>query len=331
MTSRFLVVALILVACFVPATGANGNAGPPANKDEFYVYLFGGHSNVFGWDDKHVDLETNPRAWGYRWWKDDKWVLAKEDDDSFFNKGSGGSPAMALLKQLVDVEAWSDVHFGVIQTAAAAATARWKYSAGEGRYRYRLGSELHAQLVTAAKENMDRATIAALVLDLGFEESTNDQATETFDVDLRKTIDELRQSLGMPDLPVFLWEFGTQSEIQKKNPRAPILEAKIKKVASDEARIAYLNPGLTPADYMHNGMGPASHHFNAQGHKKVAAEMVRVMREKGWGTPTTGGCSIGRSDPGARDLDPWLFVLFVFVAAARGRRTRRRRSPTTPA
>lgn len=310
---RLLASSIIVCVGILSAAVAEGDGGAPGPKGKFYVYLFGGHSNVFGWDEDHADLETHPRAWAYRWWKDDKWVPAKEDRNSIFDKGAGGGPAMALLRRLTGIEQWSDIDFGVIQTAAVAATARWKRSAGAGLARYLRGSKLHHDLVTAANENKARVTIAALVLDLGYEESFDDGATKSFDVDLRKTIDELRDSLGMPDLPVFLYKFEAECESCKENPRTPILLSKLKKVASDEDRIAYVDAHLTAADYMNNGVkGPGSHHFAASGHEKVVAEMVRLMREKGWGTPPSQGCAVsGAPGVGANDLAVWISLLLL--------------------
>jgi len=202
-----LVGVSLLVALCVLATPAHALdlGGQNVPKDHIIVYLFYGHSNMSGRQGVTSETTTtHPRCWNYHITdysgSGRGWELAHPRLHNDYSPGDNKEgPGMAFLKKMADLH--PDYYFGILQNAWGGGTV--KYDIGYGARLWK-GQPKYNNLINAANTIKNDVTIGGVVLMLGHIETENRSACETFSDDVKTLMTNIRNDLGMPNLPLIM-------------------------------------------------------------------------------------------------------------------------------
>ena len=212
-------------------------------KEKFVVYLFIGHSNMQSAPGPH-DTQVHPRGWRFDW-RNRGWLPARDPL---------GGPAMPFVKSMV--RAFADYHIGAVMCTASGASAT----------RFMRGQSSYNQLVDAAKEIKQYATLGGLVALLGICDAGNADRANAFGENVKSIVDDLRADLDEPDLALIIgkWEEGATN---RPAYRLVVRDA------------IYGLPKALKRTVVVDRDGPYrdGHHYTAEGHKAWAAEAVRLI------------------------------------------------------
>jgi hypothetical protein len=215
MLKKILLLTAALATLFPQASAIN-LGGTEVPKDKFIVYLLIGHSQMAGVITTNNDNVTNPHAWVYRWETTKIWELAKETGSNragLSGRGTGG-PGMPFLKGMVSRH--SDYYFGVISNASPSSTCHGINSGSNGsnlsaeQNRYWRDATLFHELITAAREVQNDATLGGILCMLGTIEATRAvdvTVCQNFSTDIAQMVADMRDSLGLPKLPFIVADY----------------------------------------------------------------------------------------------------------------------------
>jgi hypothetical protein len=215
MLQKITLLTAALATLFTQASAIN-LGGTEVPKDKFIVYLLIGHSQMAGVITRNNDNVTDPRAWVYRWETTKTWELAKETGSNragLSGRGTGG-PGMPFLKLMASRQ--SDCYFGVVSNASPSSTCHGINSGSNGsnlsaeQNRYWKDATLFHEIITAAREVQNNATLGGVLCMLGSIEATRAvdvTVCQNFSTDIAQMAADMRDSLGLPQLPFVVADY----------------------------------------------------------------------------------------------------------------------------
>lgn len=275
--------------------------GVEVPKEKMMVYLLIGHSNMAGIDTRNADGVAAANTWSYTWFKDKKWIPAKETPGNSVNGFSGrgeGGLGMPFLKTMI--KAFPDYHFGVVSTATVSCTLKGVNTGNNNSgfeadsNRYWKGAKLYNEIVTAAKEVQKDVTLAGVICMLGSVDATrtSEETCRSYSDDAKQMVTDLRADLGAPNLPFLMAEYeaGATGKFALTMPWPAIVDAQIKLIPSKLSLSATINSvGVQMAD---------DHHYTfLVGHQELAKRVVDMIKTKNWMPPPSGNALPVKSGP----------------------------------
>ena len=261
----------------ITQTNAINLGGTEVPKDKFIVYLLIGHSQMAGVITTNNDNVTNPHAWVYRWETTKIWELAKETGSNragLSGRGTGG-PGMPFLKGMVSRH--SDYYFGVISNASPSSTCHGINSGSNGsnlsaeQNRYWRDATLFHEIVNAAREVRNDATIGGILCMLGTIEATRAvdvTVCQNFSTDIAQMVTDMRDSLGLPKLPFIIadYEKGAKGDFSVSLEWPAIIAAQTDLVPSKVSNSVEINSAGIPLF--------DDHHFTIPGEGEWAGRAI---------------------------------------------------------
>ncbi len=288
--------------------------GVEVPKDKFIVYVLIGHSNMGGSTAAYADEVTHPRAWNFRWFDENNWVLAKETGPGLSGGLSGrtnGGLGMWFLKMMV--EEYPDYYFGVIVTASLSSTCKAvntgnntsQFTREENRWTR--GTPLYEETITAVNRVKAEATFGGLMCMLGAVEGTRVPADEQqrFSDDIAEMVATMREDMGIEKLPFFMgqYEEDAYGSFSIELPGPKIVYDQSNLVPSKvENSVLVLSGGVEMLD---------DHHFrpSTDGYGEWARRALAHMKEQNWEPPQLQGYYDGTSTIQFGEQKPQNFQL----------------------
>lgn len=281
-----IVVICVFLLLTTHASGINlGGTNVP--KEKFIVFLLIGHCNMAPRLEVGCETGSYDRAWNYQL-KDKThdsvvgWIKAKAPlhTDKESSIGACG-PGMFFLKQLIDAFP-TDYYFGVIKNADASSSVRNDY---------RKGKPLYTELIQAVKAVEDSATVGGVVAMLGYMEAEESKsAAQEFPDQIKNMIQEMREKLNMPELPLFLERYYANMPTEGQRRFADIMIAQEDSIPQ-MVENCLLVPFQCPEKDFFDG-----HHFTQpcfEGWtRSVVVDLIRPGEDNAWNHawyPASGG------------------------------------------
>jgi hypothetical protein len=232
---------VLFITALIAQTYAINLGGTDVPKSKFVVYLLVGHSNMAGIVPAGNDTVADPRGWVYRWSTTKTWEPARENNsltNGLTPHGTGG-PGMPFVKGLAARHPGS--YIGVINNAAPSTTCHGLNTGYNGsgstadQSRYWPGALFFQQIITAAREVKNDATIGGIVCMLGEIEATraaNVAVCQNFSSDIAEMVRDIRDSLGLPNIPFIMGAYENEAKngFAITNPWPAIIKAQIDSV-----------------------------------------------------------------------------------------------------
>jgi hypothetical protein len=232
---------------------------PP--KENFYIYILMGQSNMVGRDTRTLDaFKENPRVLALN--PDGQWVLAKDPLHEQVGRivvgvGPGTSFALEMLK------ANPKVTIGLVPCAVGGTPLR----------RWVKGGDLYETAVKRAKLAAKTGVIKGVLWHQGETDTLKQQDAETYETRLTKMLSDLRADLSVPDLPVVVGQLGDFLALTpEKNPYFETVRAAIKHVSEVVPHVGYADS----AGLDHKG---DKLHFTADAEREMGARFAKAMHE----------------------------------------------------
>ena len=254
-------VAMLLIATVTTPRGEaaeNGNLPP---KQEFYVYLLMGQSNMAG-RGKMTEADRRPvrRVWMLN--KEGQWVPAAHplhfDKPTIAGVGLGMSFAQRMCEEDPSIQ------IGLIPCAFG----------GTPLSRWSKGGDLYENAVARAKIAMQDGTLKGVLWHQGESDSGKAETADTYADRLAKMIQDLRGDLDAPKLPFVAGRLGEFFLERKDFPLGPKVDAALADLPKHVELTACASA---------KGLAPKSDrvHFNADAlrefGRRYAEEMIRLI------------------------------------------------------
>ena len=238
--------------------GAEDTATPPA-KESFHIYLLMGQSNMAGRDTRTLASQTtNPRVLAMT--ADGHWTVAKDpihQKDGRTEPGAGpGIPfALAMLKSDPNIT------IGLVPCAVG----------GTPLKRWVKGGDLYARALERAKLASPSGTISGVLWLQGETDSDKQPWADTYEARLKKMIQDLRQDIGQPNLPIVVGQIGEFLPVEK-HPYVDTVRAAIRKIPTELTNVGFADS---------SGLGDKGDklHFDAAGAQQMGIRYAQAMRK----------------------------------------------------
>jgi hypothetical protein len=197
---RWILLLLLVVADLARPAGSGAAQQPPANAEEFHVFILAGQSNMAGRGTVEAqDRVVNPRVWMLD--RDLHWVPAS--DPMHFDKPSAAvGPGRTFGIVLADAN--PDIHIGLVPTAVGGSSIRaWT----PGAVHAETGAFPYDEALVRARAAASTGTLKGILWHQGESDSSPDAAREHPER-LRELVERFRRDLGMPDLPFLIGQLG---------------------------------------------------------------------------------------------------------------------------
>ncbi|MBN1759841.1 MAG: hypothetical protein JW863_16055 [Chitinispirillaceae bacterium] len=279
------ILLLFMISAQVHAIDLGGTEVP---KDRFIVYLLIGHSQAAGVIRFGNDKVTDPHAWVYRWATTRTWEPAKETGSlsaGLSGRGTGG-PGMPFLKLMAGRH--DDYYFGVISNASPAATCHEINTGSNGsnvpseENRYWRDAQLFDEIISAAREVAEEATLGGVLCMLGSIEATRAAdvtGCENFSNDIAEMARDMRDSLGIPGLSFIVadYEKGASGDFDTDLEWPAIIAGQLDSVPSKLSNCVLVNSEDIPL--------MDDHHFTIAGQKEWVRRAADSLHEKNFFPP----------------------------------------------
>jgi FtsZ-binding cell division protein ZapB len=249
--------------------------GQQVPKDRFIVFIFLGHSNMDGRARGGMDEEIHPRCW-YLKPSDPKhmhheqplsWAPAQ---DSIIIYLRATSPVMPFLKGMA--EACPAYHFGAIKVSHAGGLVRNFMQGGPDH-------EILSRHLAAARGQCVFGGVLAM---FGFADANTGKfgmtGAENFAKDVPVLVSQLRQLVGVPDLPFIFGRY----EVNAPNKRRYGLEHIRYWIDELPAKDPLKRTALTPKEIMPRQYFADRWHYNREGYVIWANDAIESYRKLGF-------------------------------------------------
>jgi hypothetical protein len=260
-------------------------AGVRVPRDRVIVFLHIGHSNMAGRSNTPDSLlpfnyDTDPRLWAYA--AGGVWSPAHEPLSPDPMTAGRAGPGMSILHTalpLVPPDAYL-VSIGHGQSGALGGYCR----------NYRRGGLFYDVVMAPARELKGNVTFGAIFTMLGVSEADDSPAAmQNFGTCLEGVASDMREDLGLPDLPFMVggWEEESTDEFIITGADAQIIVPQLAATVARVHRSALISgKGLPMAD---------SHHYDLTGYKTWSERAWTIMQGNGW---VPGGAATPAVTPG---------------------------------
>lgn len=258
---RLPLITLATVLLFSSPVRAIELGGKEIPREKFIVFILIGHSNMIG-RNNDCDTITHPRAWNYKVDDDQDGWLPAQGPLFYDGKGQkenityvGCGPGMPLLKRLV--KEFPAYHFGVIEYA-------WSGARVEQFQRW---GNIYRKLVPHLNDIKSDVTFGGILAMLGRMERDE---PEGFAEEVREMVEDLRDVVDLPALPYFQQREGDYDRAARR-------------IQKEQERVAV----IVPYSAIVKTNGPEDHtgHYNGEGEKRWANEVVDILLKRKWFPP----------------------------------------------
>lgn len=231
---------------------------PPAKKDTFHIYLLMGQSNMVGRDTSTLASQgDNPRVLALN--ADGRWVVARDPLHADTRIPPGAGPGLPFALEMLKAD--PKVTIGLVPCAVG----------GTPLSRWVKGADLYERAVSRAKAAAAAGVIKGVLWHQGESDTDKKENGETYEARLIQMFKDLRQDLGIPDLPIVVGQLG-DFLTPEKYPYVETVRAAIKHMPA-------VVPGVGYADSTGLGHKGDNLHFSADAEKELGARFARAMRE----------------------------------------------------
>lgn len=250
---------VLLAACCMPLhADPQAVVAPPANKQDFHIYLLMGQSNMCGRDTRQLASQVdNPKILAFN--SDGKWVIAR--DPMFPMAGRiepGAGPGIPFAAKMLAAD--PKVTIGLVPCAVGGTQLR----------RWVKGGDLYENALVQAKAAAENGVISGVLWHQGESDSEKMETAEIYEARLKHMFSDLRADLKQPDLPIVVGEIGEFMD-EKKFPGAETVRKAIKRMPKVVEHVGFVNSsGLKDkGDELH---------FDADGSKQLGERFAKEMQ-----------------------------------------------------
>ncbi len=268
---RSVFLILFAIVCSTPSHGQQPVPGlapgapaatvaPPAKKDRFHIYLLMGQSNMAGRDTRQLATQIdNPCVLTLN--ADGQWLVARDPLHPKQGRTEpGAGPGIPFANEML--KANPAITIGLIPCAVG----------GTSLKAWVKGAEHYEKAVSRARTAAQAGVITGVLWHQGETDTSKKETAETYEARLTKMLGDLRQDLGLPNLPIVVGQLGDfLNQTPEKYPYADLVRAAIKQVPS-------VVPGVGYADSAGLGDKGDKLHFNADAAKELGARYAKAMQ-----------------------------------------------------
>ena len=230
-------------------------AVPPPARESFHVYLLMGQSNMVGRDTRPLASQVdNPRVLALD--GEGRWVVAREP---MHVGGTGIGPGIPFALEMLKAD--PKVVIGLVPCAVGGTPLR----------RWVKGGDLYERCVSRAKAAARDGHIKGVLWHQGESDTNKKENAETYETRLAQMFRDLRQDLGLPELPIVVGQLGEFLTPEKY----PYVE----RVRGAIGHVPAVVQGVGYADSKGLGHKGDTLHFSAEAERELGARFARSMRE----------------------------------------------------
>jgi lysophospholipase L1-like esterase len=233
---------------------------PPA-KENFHIYLLMGQSNMAGRDTQTLALQVeNRRVLALN--TDDQWTVARDPLHPRQGRTEpGAGPGIPFALEMLKAD--PTITIGLVPCAVGGSSLRsWVK-----------GAEHYEKALSRAKNASQRGIIKGVLWHQGESDTDKKSNAESYETRLTKMLGDLRQDLGLPNLPVVVGQLGDFLTLTPaKYPYAETVRTAIKHIPTVVPGVGYVDSaGLAnKGDKLH---------FSAEAAKELGARYAKVMQK----------------------------------------------------
>jgi hypothetical protein len=232
----------------------------PSAKENFHIYLLMGQSNMAGRGDlrESASQGDNPRVLALN--PDNQWVVAKDPLHPKVGRTEPGvGPGMSFALEMLKAD--PKITIGLIPCAVGGSSLRsWVK-----------GANYYEKAVSRAGIAAQAGVIKGVLWHQGESDTEDQKKAETYEARLTKMFADLRQDLGLPDLPIVVGQLG-EFLTTEKYPYVETVRAAIKHIPAVVPHVGY-------ADSAGLGHKGDKLHFNAEAQKEMGVRFAKAMQE----------------------------------------------------
>ena len=256
MNGRHGLTAAVFVLLFMTVANAEGTP-----KSKVHVYLLLGQSNMAGRGKvEPQDREMHPRV--FMLTKEGTWVPASEPVQFDRGPNTGVGPALAFGKTLAEHD--KDVRIALVPCAVGGSPIR----------QWRRGGPLYRTMLARAKMAADVGVLKGILWHQGENDSLNPEQAAAYEKSLHAMIAEMREDLGVADVPFVAGELGTFWV--ERNPSAPVVNQALRDLPKHVAHTACVSAKGLPD-------GGDKVHFSAEAARELGrryAKAIVILRDR---------------------------------------------------
>jgi len=236
---------------------------PPAAKQSFHIYLLMGQSNMVGRDTRGLESQVeNSRILSLN--ADGQWVVAR--DPLHFSDGRippGIGPGTSFAREMLKTD--PKITIGLVPCAVGGTPLR-RWTKGKG-------GDLYEKAVERARLASQTGVIEGVLWHQGETDTTKQQNADSYEARLTQMFQDLRQDLGLPNLPIVVGQLGEFLALSpQKYPYAETVRAAIKHMPA-------VVPGVGYADSAGLGDKGDKLHFSAEAQREMGVRYAKAMRD----------------------------------------------------
>lgn len=256
-----ILVLVVIVGCISShgqLTPASTAVTPPANKNSFHIYLLMGQSNMAGRDTRTLSSQVdNPCVLALN--TNGQWIVARDPIHPRQGRTEAGAgPGIPFAIEMVKGN--TNITIGLVPCAVG----------GTSLNHWVKGADLYEKALSRAKFAASVGVISGVLWHQGESDSTTQKNADTYEARLKKMLQDLRQDLGTPNLPIVIGQLGGFLP-PDKYPYAEIVRTAIKRIPSEVLGIGY-------ADSASLGDKGDQLHFSAEAQKEMGMRYAKAMQ-----------------------------------------------------
>jgi len=235
-------------------TPAQAAVTPPA-RENFHVYLLMGQSNMVGRDTRPLASQVdNSRVLALD--GEGRWGVAREP---MHVGGTGVGPGIPFALEMLKAD--PKVTIGLVPCAVGGTQLR----------RWVKRGDLYERAVSRARAAARDGLIKGVLWHQGESDTGQQENAETYEARLAQMFQDLRQDLGLPDLPIVVGQLG-DFLTPEKYPYVEQVRGAIRHIPVVVAGVGYAGS---------EGLGHKGDdlHFSAEAERELGARFARSMRE----------------------------------------------------
>ncbi|WP_334319421.1 sialate O-acetylesterase [Termitidicoccus mucosus] len=260
MFSRSLALLSVFAAgTMLAQTGEPAAPATPPAREFFHIYLLMGQSNMAGRDRRTLDAQSDdPRILALH--ADGRWLVARDPlhpqrGRTLPGIGLGIPFAREMLKT-----ADPKITIGLVPCAVGGSSLR----------RWIKGAEYYEQTVSRARLAAQAGLIKGVLWHQGESDTTSRENAGTYETRLARMLQDLRNDLGRPDLPIMVGQIG-EFLLPEKYPFADTVRGAIRRIPDIVPRVGFADSA---------GLGDLGDklHFSADAQQQMGARFAKAMR-----------------------------------------------------
>lgn len=229
------------------------------NRESFHIYLLMGQSNMVGRDTRTLAAQVdNPRVLALN--AEGRWVVARDPIHARVGRiEPGAGPGIPFALEMLKAD--PNVTIGLVPCAVGGSPLR----------RWVKGADLYEQAVSRGRAAARDGRIKGVLWHQGEADTSKQENAEDYETRLAQMFRDLRQDLGLADLPIVVGQLGDFLTAEKY----PYVE----KVRGAIRHVPAVVPGVGYADSAGLGHKGDDLHFSADAERELGARFARAMRE----------------------------------------------------